>query len=156
MRARAAGACWPLYYKYSAPRARLVYLLWNKSNCYSMTSRICRRSFGKFPADQCKYVALRIFTPKSHNSRDDRRFGDCAQTNSKSFPSASRSLRRDSKKNPKSCVWVFNFSRKSPSLKKLGLLFFRAAFELEFMKFWHRRFGKLIKVTQWPSTTAWL
>ena len=50
-RARAAGACLPLYYKYSAPRARLVYLLWTKGNCYSMTRRICKRSFGKFPTD---------------------------------------------------------------------------------------------------------
>ena len=50
-RARAAGACLPLYCKYSAPRARLVYLLWTKGNCYSMTSRICKRSFGKFPTD---------------------------------------------------------------------------------------------------------
>ena len=47
-RARAAGACLPLYCKYSAPRARLVYLLWTKGNCYSMPSRIRKRSFGKF------------------------------------------------------------------------------------------------------------
>ena len=89
-RARAAGACLPLYCKYSAPRARLVYLLWTKGNCYSMTRRICKRSFRKFLAYQCNYAALRIFTPKSDNFRDDRRCGDSAQRNSKYFSSASK------------------------------------------------------------------
>ena len=42
-RARGAGACLPLYCKYSAPRSLLVNLLWTKGNCYSMTSRICKR-----------------------------------------------------------------------------------------------------------------
>ena len=112
-RARAAGACLPLYCKYSAPRARLVYLLWTKGNCYSMTSRIRKRSFGKFLTYQCNYAALRIFTPKSDNLRDARRCCDSAQTNSKSFSSASKWLRTDSKTSPKYFpALVFNFSRK--------------------------------------------
>ena len=112
-RARAAGACLPLYCKYSAPRARLVYLLWTKGNCYSMTSRIRKRSFGKFLTYQCNYAALRIFTPKSDNLRDARRCCDSAQTNSKSFSSASEWLQTDSKTNPKSfAASVLDFSRK--------------------------------------------
>lgn len=94
---RAAGACWPLYNKYSAPRARLVYLLWNKGNCYSMTSRICKRSFRKSRTYQCNSVALRICRPKFRDSRHNRRCSDFIQTNSKDFSSASEQLPTNSK-----------------------------------------------------------
>ena len=126
-RARAAGACLPLYCKYSAPRARLVYLLWTKGNCYSMTKRICKRSFGKFLAYQCNYAALRIFTPKSDNLRDDRRCGDSAQRDSKYFSSASKWLRADSKTNQKSFAALVWLLKKKVVPENLGLLLSRTS-----------------------------
>ena len=44
---RGAGSCWPLYYKYSAPRAHLVYCFFNSGGCYSMIRRIRKRMLRK-------------------------------------------------------------------------------------------------------------